>query len=45
MNPKIRGTIDIEARIRDIIYDQSSNVYYIYTEGTSPKLNILKKIN
>ena len=43
-NPKIIDEILIGERIRDIVFDQNTQKYYLYLENT-PKLAILEKIN
>jgi hypothetical protein len=43
-NPKIIDEILVGERIRDIVFDQNTQKYYLYLENT-PKLAILEKIN
>ena len=41
---KYKDQLQFDERIRDIVYDKQSNLYYIYFEDT-PSLGILSKID
>ena len=40
----LQDQLQFDERIRDIVYDKQSNLYYIYFEDT-PSLGILSKID
>ena len=42
----LQDQLQFDERIRDIVYDKQSNLYYIYFEDTpTPSLGILSKID
>ena len=42
---KYKDQLQFDERIRDIVYDKQSNLYYIYFEDIPPSLGILSKVD